>query len=386
MENTSSKPAKSKSTKKTAKINNDTVLPIETVENEEAIKNMYYRKAELIYGKDKTFNNVKKANKPYIVWLYGPPGSGKSSPITQKIIQEELGLCTNNAVSISLDALVEGLEPFQRKSAAIYKSDKTNQEKGSLATGLYQRTFQYKIDSDKEKTLTARRRELFNKAVDYELDILYEFVPSGYKDDIQIEIFDVLEKASKLDTYNVFVVYPFVHPSILVDRLSERPKIQMASTTPFFRYISPTSAEAQTKTGIYYFVEHIMPRVKRANITITPDIMKLYLEYKVKDTIWKDIQEILKEKEDGPDEEATPKKPAKISAKKKKENLKKKYEEANIKLSPERIKEIRQEELAKIKTMLETTPEDKLTKVIAFDNNKVQGGRCVRKTRKLSKK
>lgn len=270
---------------------------IETEENAIALRNMFNRKAELIYGKDKTFNTIKQANKPFIVWLYGPPGSGKSSPATQKVIQEQLGLCTHNAVSISLDALVEGFEPFQRKSANVYRSDRTKEEKASLASSLYSQAWQSKLNDNKEKTLAQKRRDLFQKAVEYELDILYEFVTSGSKDDIKIEIFDILEKTGKLDTYNVFVVYPFVKAEVLAERLEKRPEKQMTSNTPFFRFISPKTSGLFIRNHIDYFVNYIMPRSK--DITGEIPVVSAYIKYKLESGMTKEqIKEELSKSKD----------------------------------------------------------------------------------------
>lgn len=250
---------------------------IETEENAAAIKNMFNRKAELIYGKDRTFNSIKKSDKPYIVWLYGPPGSGKSSPATKKIISDDLGLNTDNAVNISLDALIESLEPFQRKSANIYRSNKTAEEKVSLAYSLYAQTYQYKINGDKNKTLNYKRRELFKKAVDYELDIIYEFVASGYKDDFKEDIYSVLENAGKLDKYDIYIVYPFVEIDEIKERLAKRPEKQMSSNTPFYR--TPTTSSTLIKNIISYFVEYIIPRSK--DITGELPVISNYIKYKL---------------------------------------------------------------------------------------------------------
>ena len=154
---------------------------IETAENKAAIQKMYEHNAELIYGKMRTFNNIKAAKnankddrKPFIVLLYGPPGSGKSSPTTQKVIHEELGLDTTNAVSISLDALVEGLEPFQRKSAELYRNKEkqyTNEQKQKLSQSLYGQSYKAnksgetiidgkKIAEKDKKTLLKKRDDL----------------------------------------------------------------------------------------------------------------------------------------------------------------------------------------------------------------------------------
>ena len=250
---------------------------VKLVENEFNAEQMKkaYKEAEL--GIDKTYSIVKAAKaaaKPFIVWLYGPPGSGKSSPASQKMITEKLGLNIDDAAHISLDALIEGLEPFQRKSAAAFvpnTASNENKEKArKIAQSLYTQAMQAKIIE--EKTLNDRRKELFKKAVEYELDIIYEFVVSDpSKDYFKNEIYDILAAAGKLDTYNIYVVYPFVPPEILKTRLEERPARQMASPTPFFRYVSPKTVDFFVNSHYDYFLDYILPRVANEDIIIPKD-------------------------------------------------------------------------------------------------------------------
>ena len=252
---------------------------VETELNEKQMKEAFLR-AEPESAQGRTYSNIsivkaaKAAAKPFIVWLYGPPGSGKSSPASQKMITEKLGLNIDDAAHISLDALIEGLEPFQRKSAAAFvpnTASNENKEKArKIAQSLYTQAMQAKIIE--EKTLNDRRKELFKKAVEYELDIIYEFVVSDpSKDYFKNEIYDILAAAGKLDTYNIYVVYPFVPPEILKTRLEERPARQMASSTPFFRYVSPKTVDFFVNSHYDYFLDYILPRVANEDIIVPKD-------------------------------------------------------------------------------------------------------------------
>jgi hypothetical protein len=267
--------------------------------NKAALKKAYNEAEETF----KIVKAAKSSDKPYIVWLYGPPGSGKSSPATLHALTDRLGLNIDDAARISLDALIEGLEPFQRKSAAAYvPPNATNAEKEKarkIAQSLYTQAMQAKVE---EKTLNDRRKELFKKAVEYDLDILYEFVVSDpSKDYFKNEIYDVLEAAGKLDTYDIYVVYPFVPPEILKTRLEERPARQMASPTPFFRYVSPEAVKFFVNSHYDYFLDYILPRTEKKNLIGEIPLIGAYISGKLKQGITEEeIRSKLTEQKDLP--------------------------------------------------------------------------------------
>jgi hypothetical protein len=221
-------------------------------------------------------------DRPFLVLLYGPPGSGKSSALTREVVTEGLGLQTENAASISLDSLVESLVPFRRATAEIWgKEDfgKTkegkNKTKEGVAAGVYlnfiQRTGNNSLNMEAKKgplpKLIDVRNSGLEEAIVREIDILFEMVISDTKKDkVGEEIFERLERLGKLDRYDIYVVYPWVESGVLQERLRKRPLKQMKEEVPFFRGVSPKLADMFINSHREYMKKFIFPRAKPENI------------------------------------------------------------------------------------------------------------------------
>jgi len=215
--------------------------------------------------------------KPFFVLLYGPPGSGKSYSFANlfRIIK---GVNTDDAVSISLDALAESVQPFREKSLSLFKESRGNVKKMKEIENAYRSTIMGRYNNQHAsssknksaksyptyKSLNEVRGEALNLAIKKRLNIIYErTVPSASKDILQEEIFSKLK-----GTYKVYVVYPQVGVDQLEKRLASR--VESMSKTGFARYVEPEGAEGFLGTHETYMATFLQPKL------LTDDIDAIY--------------------------------------------------------------------------------------------------------------
>lgn len=215
--------------------------------------------------------------KPFFVLLYGPPGSGKSYTFANlsKIIE---GVDSREAVSISLDALAESVQPFRAKSLSLFKESRGNAKKLKEVENAYRSTIMGKynnefVGSSKNKnvkkypsyqSLNDVRGEALNYSIQHRLNIIYErTVANASKDILQDEIF-----AKVKGKYTVYIVYPQVDVSSLQSRL--RSRVEAMSEVGFARYVNPDEAENFLGTHDTYMATFLEPRV------LTNDIEAIY--------------------------------------------------------------------------------------------------------------
>ncbi len=244
--------------------------------------------AEMIFtdgrGWDALTRERAPGEKPFIVLLYGPPGSGKSSALARQVMTEGLGLNIDSAASISLDALMENLVPFRRATAALYRDavEKSVEDPvvalagkaGAVYLDYMGRTGNNSVNPENKQKkggplpdLLTVRNLCFEEAIRRDIDILFEMVISdGNKDKFGTEIFQRLKDAGKLDKYDVYVIYPWVRHDILEDRLRMRPLRHMEEKEPYFRVVSPKMAGRFIDWHREYMKNFIFPRVEAENV------------------------------------------------------------------------------------------------------------------------
>ena len=179
--------------------------------------------------------------KPIFVMLFGPPGSGKSTALSK--VESLTTLHSEDAVIISLDALVESVSSFRSETAVIGQHALNAKARGNQASinenfkaaakpylGIMMaKTNKRPGAANGAKVamnLNEIRKEALRISVEAGKNIIYE--RTAAKDLFEKEIFPLLG-----EQYRIFVIYPRVSEDVLKVRLAER---------PFFRVVTPSMA------------------------------------------------------------------------------------------------------------------------------------------------
>lgn len=201
-----------------------------------------------IYTGQRGLDGLPIPAKPKFVLLYGPPGSGKSTALSR--VQALTELNPADAVTISLDALVESVRTFCAETTAIGLHAKNALERGNQATvdenfkaaakpylGMMMAKGNNRpgaAKGAKVMSLNEIRKEALQVAVEAGKNIIYERTGSGI---FEKELFEVLQ-----DKYTIYVVYPRIDERELQSRLVKRPFQQLEETPSFFRVVAPALA------------------------------------------------------------------------------------------------------------------------------------------------
>jgi len=201
-----------------------------------------------IYTGQRGLAALPTPEKPIFVLLYGPPGAGKSTALSK--IQELIHLDPADAVTISLDALVESVRTFCAETSAIGQHARNARNRGNQATvdenfkaaakpylGMMMAKGNNRpgaAKGAKVMSLNEIRKEALRVAVEAGKNIIYERTGTGL---FEKELFEVLQAK-----YTIYVVYPRVSKEELQSRLAKRPFQQLEETPSFFRVVAPALA------------------------------------------------------------------------------------------------------------------------------------------------
>lgn len=233
---------------------------------------------EMIFTNGQGYDKLPTPEQPIFVLLIGTPGSGKSTALAR--LPDLVGLNPKEAVQISLDSLVESLEPFRAKTTAIAQA--MLEERGfNLGTNLPENVVSNiagktsgpylsymkskknnrpgKVGQALPMSLNEMRYALLQKALTEGKNIIYErTISDAKKDTLKEEVFAQILASDR--PYKIYVVYTKIDDEVLLrDRLRRRPLDMMARNPPFFRGVPSSLAGKFIANHEEYFRKYLLP-------------------------------------------------------------------------------------------------------------------------------
>ena len=256
---------------------NNTKVVFKTLENAQNIT-----KIAKVFSDAKP--NYQLRPNPNLVIVVGAPGVGKTTK-SSEIIKKQLGLNYNDFYNISLDSLVERVEPYRKVTKRLYntlKNKKTelgspdlNETNFSLLSEVYLPTIMSnksnfsletteaakmakiaalgnevalealkkrkaapKEASSGMKHLNDMRREGLIYGVMNGLNIIYDTTLTKTKDKIKLDIMPILEMNKEVK-YKITVILVTAEVKNIQNRIKGRHNKMLAETDPYIRAINP---------------------------------------------------------------------------------------------------------------------------------------------------
>ena len=237
--------------------------------------------AELIFTNGKGFSDLSTPEQPIFVLMIGTPGSGKSTALAR--LPKLVGLDPDDAVNISLDSLIESLQPFREKTAAIASAmladsgiESSNNASEELVSTIAGKTSGPYLSYMKAKknnrpgmvgkplpmSMNEIRYFLLEKALAQGKNIIYErTISDASKDTLRDEVFAKIAASGK--PYKIYIVYTKIDDEeLLKTRLRMRPLAMMKRNPPFFRGVPSSLAGKFIRNHEEYFQRFLLPKVE----------------------------------------------------------------------------------------------------------------------------
>ena len=250
---------------------NTTPVVFKTLENAQNVEAI-----TKIFAKDQP--NYKLKPNPYCVILVGAPGVGKTTR-TQQIL-EKMGMEYNDFYNISLDSLVERVEPYRKVTKRLYNTLKakkvssnehnmteknyallsevylptimskninfslnaTEKAKINKIAAIGDATVEEALKKEKVETGLEELNELRKKGLIYgvmnELNIIYDTTLVSTKDKVKKDIMSILEE-NKNVKYKIIVILVTAEARNIQNRIKGRHKKMLEEKDPYIRAINP---------------------------------------------------------------------------------------------------------------------------------------------------
>lgn len=243
-----------------------------------------------VFSKD--IPNYKLRPNPNLVIVVGAPGVGKTTK-SSEIIKKQLGLDYNDFYNISLDSLVERIEPYRKVTKRLYNTLKNKKaelgsaelneknfsllsevylptimsNKSNFSLGITEAAKMAKISalgnevalealkkrkaSPKEapsgmKHLNDMRKEGLIYGVMNGLNIIYDTTLTKTKDKIKLDIMPILEMNKEVK-YKITVILVTAEAKNIQNRIKGRHNKMLAEADPYIRAINPNLTEMFVK-------------------------------------------------------------------------------------------------------------------------------------------
>ena len=250
---------------------NTTPVVFKTLENAQNVEAI-----SKIFANNKP--NYKLKPNPYFVIVVGAPGVGKTTK-TQQILKK-MGMEYNDFYNISLDSLVERVEPYRKVTKRLYNTLKAKKERSeehnmteknyALLSEIYLPTIMSKninfslnatekakinkiaaigdatveepLKKEKVETGLTHLNELRSEGLKYgvmnELNIIYDTTLVSKKDKVKEDIMPILEM-NKNVKYKIIVILVTAEARNIQNRIKGRHKKMLEEKDPYIRAINP---------------------------------------------------------------------------------------------------------------------------------------------------
>jgi len=230
-----------------------------------------------IFAKDQP--NYKLKPNPYCVILVGAPGVGKTTKANE-ILSKKLGMKYDDFYNISLDSLVERVEPYRKVTKRLYNKltakkvssnehnmteknyallsevylptiiskninfslSATEKAKINKIAAIGDATVEEPLKKEKVETGLKELNELRSEGLKYgvmnELNIIYDTTLVSKKDKVKEDIMPILEM-NKNVKYKIIVILVTAEARNIQNRIKGRHKKMLEEKDPYIRAINP---------------------------------------------------------------------------------------------------------------------------------------------------
>jgi hypothetical protein len=209
----------------------------------------------------KTVGSLPEEATPTAVIKYGPPGSGKGSPIVTKQI-EALGVPIDDYVVIEIDTIVEHVKNYRTRTVTLRnRKNRGNITKNNMYRNLASAYFNTrKAKNATSKSINDKLDNVLINAIQGHKDIIFETTGSRYNGAHPFKwLLDMLDQKGG---YRIVVVYPLVDTETIQERVTARAERQYAEsneTKRMFRAVDPASIPESVANSQRNFKEFVIP-------------------------------------------------------------------------------------------------------------------------------
>jgi adenylate kinase family enzyme len=197
-------------------------------------------------------------DRPLLIVLYGPPGSGKSS--ANKMIERLFNIPIQEFIHIEKDSLVTAIRSYRKKTMEMYNE---LPNKNSIPQNFYEEMNDYKkfvtqVKNTEGHDIEEKRILLLQKSLDLNYNIIFDTTcDSAKKRDLLLE--DIFPSIP--ENYDIIVLYPVVPIEVLKKRVKNRTKQQLQENPPYYRATNPVKLVETERVAKEFFISSIVPLI-----------------------------------------------------------------------------------------------------------------------------
>jgi 2-phosphoglycerate kinase len=228
--------------------------------NTENTLNLTTLNVERVIGRGRLLSEIPKSKAPYLIVKLGPPGSGKSSDITNKEV-------SNLGVNIlASSALFRNTTRAIRNNYKTRNFNKSFYDKLSTVHTSFIKTRKIthinksSLKSTGTKTIGAHMNTLFAESIRNSVNIIIELT-SKY-DKVIMPHYNNLRKHG----YKIVVIYPVVQLNTLKTRIMSRGEDYYKQPQSYYRTFNLNTLPSTIQTVQDEIVQHILPGLYKGDI------------------------------------------------------------------------------------------------------------------------